>query len=92
MKQIRKMVAVLSGATAVTAANAGGLSSVTAATNTFNNWLTTYVPILAVVSLIILGIGYAMHFVRKEQLGPFVIGCLIVGAASEIVGILMPGF
>jgi len=75
----------LSGISLVNAANAAGLDTVSSATNTFRDWLTTYVPVLAVVGLIVLGIGYALHFIRKEQLGPFIMGCLIVG-------LLMPGF
>ena len=47
------------------------------------------VPIIAVIALIGLGIGYSTGFVQKETLWKWVFGLIIVGSAAQITTMLI---
>jgi type IV secretory pathway VirB2 component (pilin) len=82
------VVRVVSTALAVgyaLAAEAQGLSRATSALNNLRSQLLTIVPIVAVIALILLGIGYATRMVHKETFVSWVVGVIIVGSATEIV-------
>jgi TrbC/VIRB2 pilin len=51
--------------------------------------ILSIVPIIAMIALIGLGIGYSMGFVQKETLWKWVAGLIIVGSAAQITTMLV---
>lgn len=47
------------------------------------------VPIIAVIALIGLGIGYAMNSVNKETFIRWAVGLIIIGSAAQITSMLL---
>lgn len=47
------------------------------------------VPIIAVIALIALGVGYAMNSVQKETFMRWAVGLIIVGSAAQITTMLL---
>ena len=47
------------------------------------------VPVIAVIALIGLGVGYAMNSIQKETFMRWAVGLIIVGSASQITNMLV---
>jgi type IV secretory pathway VirB2 component (pilin) len=77
-----KILAVL--AFLPTAAHAQGLTKAKNVLETFRDELTTIIPIIGVIALILLGIGYATRMVEKETFVRWAIGIVLAGSAAQI--------
>lgn len=73
----------------VRSANAQGLSQATTVLNTLESNLTTLIPVLATVALMICGVFYAMRMIHKDTFVHWFIGILIAGSAAEITAMVM---
>ena len=51
--------------------------------------ILSIVPIIAVIALIGLGIGYALNSVQKETFMRWAVGLIIVGSAAQITSMLL---
>ncbi len=74
---------------AARAAEAQGLSRARSTLQTFQSELMLFVPIVAVISLVILGVLWGLRVIHFRQLAQWGGGILIVGAASQVVNMLM---
>jgi type IV secretory pathway VirB2 component (pilin) len=79
----------LFAALAACAAEAQGLSRARSTLQTFQSELMLFVPIVAVISLVILGVLWGLRVIYFRQLAQWGGGILIVGAASQVVNMLM---
>lgn len=70
-------------------AHATGLQKAKGMLETIKTELLGIVPIIAVIALIGLGIGYAIGSVRKETFLKFAAGLIIIGSAAQITSMLM---
>lgn len=70
-------------------AMAAGLQAATSLLQNLESSLTTMVPIIAVIAMIMLGILYAMRMISKEHLVHWFIGVILIGSASELVSMLL---
>jgi hypothetical protein len=68
-------------------AMAAGLSKAKGIMDQFKTELLTIIPVVAVIALIILGIGYATKHVDKSTFVRWAIGIIIAGSAAEITAI-----
>lgn len=84
----RLPVAVALLATA-TATEAQGLSRARGTLQNFQAELMLFVPIIAVVSLVILGVLWGLRVIHFRTLAQWGGGVLIVGAASQVVNLLL---
>ncbi len=71
------------------AANAQGLSRARSTLQNFQSELMLFVPIIAVVSLIILAILWGLRVIHFRTLAQWGGGVLLVGAASQLVNMLL---
>jgi hypothetical protein len=51
--------------------------------------ILSIVPIIAVIALIGLGVGYALNSVQKETFMRWAVGLIIVGSAAQITSMLL---
>ena len=65
-------------------AGADGLDKAKDILENFQDELLTIIPIIAVISLILLAIGYATKFVEKDTFVRWAIGVIIAGSAAQI--------
>jgi type IV secretory pathway VirB2 component (pilin) len=70
-------------------AQAQGLSRARSTLQTFQSELMLFVPIVAVVSLVVLGVLWGLRVIHFRMLAQWGGGILIVGAASQLVNMLM---
>lgn len=63
---------------------ADGLEQAKTVLETFQNQLLTVIPVVAVIALILLGVGYATNFVEKDTFVKWGIGLIIAGSAGPI--------
>lgn len=68
---------------------AAGLSRARGALETIESELLTIIPVVAVIALILLAIGYATKSVEKETFYRWAIGVIIAGSAAEITAMLI---
>ncbi len=80
--------AVVVGAQAYSA-QAQGLSRARSVLQNFQSELLLFIPIVAVVSLIILGILWGLRVIRFTTLAQWGGGVLVVGCASQVVSMLL---
>jgi type IV secretory pathway VirB2 component (pilin) len=66
-----------------------GLEKAKTVLGTIKEEILSIVPIIAVIALIGLGIGYSTGFVQKETLWKWVAGLIIVGSAAQITSMLV---
>lgn len=83
----------VAGVTLLTAAPAyaSGLDQAQTFLTTLKSQLTTIIPIVAVISMLVLGVMYANGMVRKETLVHWFIGVILAGSATEIVALFFSG-
>jgi type IV secretory pathway VirB2 component (pilin) len=67
-----------------TAVHAQGLTKAKSVLETFRDELTTIIPIIGVIALIMLGIGYATRMVEKDTFVRWAIGIVLAGSAAQI--------
>lgn len=70
-------------------AYAAGLSQATTVLNSIKENLTTIIPILATVALMIIGVMYAMRMMHKDTFVHWLIGIIIAGSAAEITSMIV---
>lgn len=77
------------GASLVSAgpASAAGLDKAQSFLDTLRGQILTIVPILAVISMLFIGVMYAMGMLRKETLAHWFVGLVLAGSATEIVAL-----
>ncbi|WP_323000544.1 VirB2 family type IV secretion system major pilin TrwL [Denitromonas sp.] len=86
--QANKIAAIATGAVITSPAFAGtGLSKAKGILETFRDELLTIIPIVAIIALISLGIGYATKFVEKDTFVRWSIGIIIAGSAAQITAL-----
>lgn len=66
---------------------AGGLSKAKGIVDDFKSELLTIIPVVAVIALILLGVGYATKHVEKDTFIRWAIGIIIAGSAAEITAL-----
>lgn len=66
----------------------GGLEGIKSVFDTFKGQLLTIVPPIAVVALILLGVGYATKMVEKDTFYRWGIGLVIAGSAAKITDMM----
>lgn len=71
------------------AVHAQGLSKAKGFLETLRDELTTIVPIVAVIAIILAGAAYWFNIVQKETFIKILVGLIIVGSAAQIVAIFM---
>jgi type IV secretory pathway VirB2 component (pilin) len=71
------------------AARAQGLSQATSILTTLESNLTTLIPIVATVALMVIGLFYAMRMMHKDAFVHWFVGILIVGSAAEITAMIV---
>ena len=67
---------------------AQGLGRARGFLGTFRDEVLLFVPIVAVISLVLLALGYANKFVEKDTFVRWGVGLLIGGSATELVAML----
>ncbi len=65
-------------------ASAVGLTRTTGILERFKTELTTIIPLVAIIALILMAVAYAMKIVEKDTFIRWSIGIIIAGSASEI--------
>ena len=70
-------------------AEAQGLSRARSVLQNFQSELMLFIPIVAVVSLIILGILWGLRVIRFTTLAQWGGGVLVVGCATQLVNMLL---
>jgi hypothetical protein len=76
-------------ASLATEAQAQGLSRARSTLQNFQSELMLFVPIVAVVSLIVLAVLWGLRVIHFRTLAQWGGGVLIVGAASQLVNMLL---
>ncbi|RYE20005.1 MAG: conjugal transfer protein [Sphingobacteriaceae bacterium] len=76
---------IFSSSTALSA----GLDRAKTKLENFKSELVTITPVVAIITLIILGIAYAFNFVEKETLFKWGIGIIIAGSAGPITNMFL---
>ncbi len=76
--------------TVATTAEAQGLSRARSTLQSFQGELMQFIPIVAVISLVILGILWGLRVIRFTTLVQWGGGVLVVGCASQLVNMLLP--
>ena len=89
MKKFTHLVAALTSMVLATPASAAGLDQAQSVLTTLQTDLTTIIPIIATVALMLSGVFYAMRMIHKDTFVHWFIGILIVGSASEIVSMIV---
>lgn len=73
-----------------TPAMASGLDQAQTYLTTLKGQILTIVPIVAIISMLIMGVMYAMNMMRKETLVHWFIGVILAGSATELVAAFFP--
>ncbi len=87
--RIEKLVVVVATMFWTMAANAQGLSQARTTLQSFQSELLLFVPIVAVVSLIILAVLWGLRVIHFRTLAQWGGGVLLVGCATQLVNMLL---
>ena len=87
--KVGQVVLAVSIMTSTGTAQAQGLSRARSVLQNFQSELMLFVPIVAVVSLIILGILWGLRVIRFTTLAQWGGGVLVVGCATQLVSMLL---
>lgn len=71
-------------------AMASGLDQAQTYLTTLKGQILTIVPIVAIISMLVMGVMYAMNMMRKETLVHWFIGVILAGSATELVAAFFP--
>lgn len=69
-------------------AQAAGLSQASSIMSTLQSNLTTLIPVVATVALMLIGLFYGMRMMHKDGFVHWFIGILIAGSAAEITAMI----
>ncbi len=84
------LTAILSSLPLLTThAHAQGLEKAKGILELIKTEILGIVPLVAVIALIGLGIGYAMNSVQKETFVRWAVGLIIIGSAAQITKMLL---
>jgi type IV secretory pathway VirB2 component (pilin) len=72
-------------------AMASGLDTATTYVTTLQSQLTTLIPIVCVIGMLVLGALYANRMIQKDSLVHWFIGVILAGSASELVAAFFTG-
>lgn len=86
---IRLFFTILSFTILSMEAHATGLQKAKGILDIIKTEILSIVPIIAVIALIGLGIGYALNSVQKETFMRWAVGLIIVGSAAQITSMLL---
>ena len=86
---IRWFFTILSFSILSMEAHATGLQKAKGILDIVKSEILSIVPIIAVIALIGLGIGYALNSVQKETFMRWAVGLIIVGSAAQITSMLL---
>jgi type IV secretory pathway VirB2 component (pilin) len=70
-------------------ARAAGLQKAKSVLELIKTEILGIVPVIAVIALIALGVGYAMNSIQKETFMRWAVGLIIVGSAAQITSMLL---
>ncbi|QSQ62252.1 TrbC/VirB2 family protein [Xanthomonas translucens] len=70
-----------------TAQAAGGVDTGSSSMTSMQTWLMTWIPIAATILIIVSAIAWIAHLLRHEWAVRFVIGLIVIGSASYLVGL-----
>jgi len=87
--RLGKLIVAMAGASSAAVADAQGLSRARSVLQAFQSELMLFVPIVAVVSLIVLGILWGLRVIHFRTLAQWGGGILVVGCASQLVSMLL---
>lgn len=87
--RLEKLIVVVAMAFWTEAASAQGLSRARTTLQSFQSELLLFVPIVAVVSLIILAILWGLRVIHFRTLAQWGGGVLLVGCATQLVNMLL---
>jgi type IV secretory pathway VirB2 component (pilin) len=87
--QVRQFVLAVAMVTSAAPAGAQGLSRARSVLQSFQSELMLFIPIVAVVSLVILGVLWGLRVIRFTTLAQWGGGVLIVGCATQLVNMLL---
>ena len=83
------LVKILGFAFLSVSAQARGLQKAKGVLELIKTEILSVVPVIAVIALIGLGIGYAMNSIQKETFARWAVGLIIVGSAAQITSMLL---
>jgi type IV secretory pathway VirB2 component (pilin) len=90
MRQYRHILAaIMLNLTFTPHAHAQGLEKAKGILEIIKTEILGIVPLVAVIALIGLGIGYAMNSVQKETFVRWAVGLIIIGSAAQITKMLL---
>jgi hypothetical protein len=87
--KLEQLVFVVWAMSATGTAEAQGLSKARSALQTFQGEVMLLIPIVAVLSLVVLGILWGLKVIRFVTLAQWGGGVLVVGCASQLVSMLL---
>lgn len=88
IKNIKNKISAVALTAVTGAANAQGLSKSKEVLTIFQTEITTIIPIIAAIALLLLGIGYATKMIEKDTLVRWGIGVIIAGSAVQITAMM----
>ncbi len=81
------MAMLVSAHASAQAGGGGGLSKAKGVLESFQDELTDIIPIVAIIALAILGIGYATKFVEKDTFFRWAVGIIVAGSAAQLTAL-----
>jgi hypothetical protein len=69
------------------AATAAGVDTGTSSMTAITTWLMTWIPLSAVILIVVSAIAWIAHLIRMDWAVRLVVGLIVVGSASYIVGL-----
>jgi len=88
-RKLRKNIMIAGGALLLpSSAFAAGLARAKGALETVKGELLTIIPVVAVIALMLLAVGYATRSVEKETFWRWAVGVIVAGSAAEITAML----
>lgn len=69
------------------AACAAGVDTGTSSMTSITTWMMTWIPLSAVILIVVSAIAWIAHLIRMDWAVRLVVGLIVVGSASYIVGL-----
>lgn len=87
VKKFFPVLFILASLCAPELALAAGVDTGESSMSSINDWLMTWIPVAATVLIIICAIGWIAHVIRPDFAIRCVVGLIIIGSASYLVGL-----
>lgn len=68
-------------------AMAAGVDTGESSMSSINDWLMTWIPVAATVLIVVCAIGWIAHVIRADFAIRVVVGLIVCGSASYLVGL-----